>query len=50
MSAERRKQRLTWEAIGDQDPTMPGTETTLRTIAIVALVMFIVFFSGSFPG
>jgi hypothetical protein len=51
MSAERRKQRLTWEAIGrDADPTLPRTEAFLRTIGIVALVMFVVLFAGNYPG
>jgi len=49
-AVERRKQRLTWEAVGDQDPTLPGTEALLRTLGIAALVMFIVLFAGSYPG
>jgi hypothetical protein len=50
MSAERRKQRLTWEALGDGDPTVPGAEALIRTLTIVGLVLFIVLFSGSFGG
>lgn len=45
---ERRKLRLTREAIGDLDPTMPGTEGFLRNLGIVALVVFVVLFSGTF--
>ncbi|HUP96543.1 MAG TPA: hypothetical protein VM073_01305 [Usitatibacter sp.] len=48
MSAERRL-RLTREAIGDRDNTMPGAEGFLRTIGIVALVVFVVLFSGTYP-
>ena len=46
---EDRKLRLTREAIGDQDRTMPGAESFLRTVGIVALVLFVVLFSGTYP-
>jgi len=45
---ELRKLRLTREAIGDQDPMMPGAEALMRTLGIVALVAFVVLFSGTF--
>ena len=44
-----RRLRLTREAIGDHDGTMPGAEAFLRAIGIVALVLFVVLFSGSYP-
>jgi hypothetical protein len=47
--AERRKQRLTWEAIGGHDPTPPDLGSVLRTMAIVGTVMFIVVFAASYP-
>lgn len=47
---ERRKLRLTREAIGDVDPTMPGAEGLLRTMGIVALVVFVLLFSSTFRG
>lgn len=45
---ELRKARLTREALGEQDPTMPGAEGLLRTLGIVALVLFVVLFTGTF--
>jgi len=51
MDNDRRKQRLTWEALGDMDPTVPGCEKALvRAVVIVALISFIVVFSGTYPG
>lgn len=47
---EDRKLRLTREAIGDREPTVPGAEGFLRTLGIVALVVFVVVFSGTYPG
>ena len=47
---ERRRLRLMREAIGDRDHTMPGAEGFLRTLGIVALVVFVVVFSGTYPG
>jgi hypothetical protein len=44
-----RRLRLTREAIGDRDGTMPGAEGFLRAIGIVALVLFVVVFTGSYP-
>ncbi len=44
-----RKLRLTREAIGEQDVTMPEAEGILRTIGIIALVLFVVMFSAAFP-
>lgn len=44
-----RKLRLTREAIGEQDATMPEAEGMLRTIGIIALVLFVVMFSAVFP-
>ena len=46
--SERRKLRLTREALGNQDPAMPGAEGQVRAMAIVALVLFVVLFSGTF--
>lgn len=46
---ELRKLRLTREAIGEQDATMPEAEGLLRTIGVIALVLFVVLFSGTFP-
>ena len=37
------------EAIGDRDHTIPGAEGFLRTRGIVALVVFVVVFSGTYP-
>ena len=51
MDDDRRKQRLTWEALGEMDPTVPGAEKVLvRAVVIVALISFIVVFSGTYPG
>ena len=47
---ERRKLRLMREAIGDRDHTIPGAESFLRALGIVALVAFVVLFSASYPG
>ena len=44
-----RRQRLTREAIGDRDGTMPGAEGFLRAVGVVALVLFVVLFAGSYP-
>ena len=46
---EHRRQRLMREAIGDRDHTIPGAEGFLRTLGIVALVVFVVVFSGTYP-
>lgn len=48
-AAERRKQRLTREAIGGHEPMLPEAEEVLRLMAIVSLALFIVLFSGGFP-
>ncbi len=45
---ELRKLRLTREAIGAEDGTMPGAEGQLRTVGIVALILFVVLFSSTF--
>ena len=45
----QRKLRLTREAIGEQDVTMPEAEGMLRAVGIIALVLFVVMFSASFP-
>lgn len=47
--AERRRRRLTWEAIGSHDPTPPELEQLLRAMGIVGAVLFIVLFAASFP-
>lgn len=47
---ERRRLRLMREAIGDREHTIPGAEGFLRTLGIVALVVFVVVFSGTYPG
>lgn len=50
MNADRRKQRLTWEALGEMDHEVHGAEKFLvRTVVIVVLVTFVVLFSGSYP-
>ena len=43
-----RKARLIREGLGEQDPMMPGAEGLLRAMGIVALVLFVVLFSGTF--
>lgn len=48
-AVQRRKQRLTWEAIGREDPALPETEVVLRVMASVALVLFIVLISATYP-
>ncbi|MDQ3026759.1 MAG: hypothetical protein M3R58_09695 [Pseudomonadota bacterium] len=46
--SERRKLRLMREALGADDGTVPGAESQLRAMGIVALVLFVVLFSGTF--
>lgn len=46
--AERRKQRLTWEAIG-HDPAPPEPEQVLRIVATVGMVLFVLLFAASYP-
>ena len=46
---DERRARLTREAIGDRDDTIPGAEGFLRAIGIAALVLFVVVFSGNDP-
>lgn len=47
--AERRRQRLTWEAIGSHEPTPPELESVLRTMAVVGMALFVVILSALFP-
>ena len=47
--AERRRERLTWEAIGSHDPTPPELEQVLRAVAMVVAVVFVVLIGASFP-
>ena len=46
--SEIRRQRLTREAIGDREETLPGVEGFFRALGIVALVLFVVVFSGTY--
>ena len=46
---DKRRQRLLREAIGDVHGTVPDAEGSLRVLAIIAVVMIVMVFSGSLP-
>jgi hypothetical protein len=46
---ERRQMRLMREALGDPQGRMPDADGYLRALGIVALVLFLVVFTGSYP-
>jgi hypothetical protein len=46
---ERRTLRLMREALNDPEARMPDADGWMRAIGIVALVLFVVTFSGSYP-
>ena len=49
--SEQRKLRLTREALGDRDDEVrvPDVDGLLRTLGIIALVLFVVLFTGTYP-
>lgn len=47
---ERRKARMLRELVGDEHDTMPDADRFVRIVSILVLVLFVVVFSGTYPG
>lgn len=47
---DRRKARMLRELVGDEHETMPDADRPVRILSIVVLVLFVVIFSGTYPG
>jgi len=47
---DRRKARMLRELVGDEHEVMPDADRLVRIISVVVLVLFVVVFSGTYPG
>lgn len=47
---DRRKARMLRELVGDEHQVMPDADRSVRIASIVVLVLFVVIFSGTYPG
>jgi hypothetical protein len=47
---DRRKARMLRELVGDEHDVMPDADQFVRILSIVVLVLFVVVFSGTYPG
>ena len=47
---DRRKARMLRELVGDEHEVMPDADRFVRIVSILALVMFVVIFSGTYAG
>jgi hypothetical protein len=47
---DRRKARMLRELVGDEHDVMPDADRFVRIVSILVLVLFVVVFSGTYPG
>ena len=47
---DRRKARLLRELVGDEHDLMPDADRFVRIASVAILVLFVVVFSGTYPG